>query len=132
MWANTCNIRKKNLRGWFTSTFSDHQNETNISLSYYPLWSSALCDILRLLSLIFRVTKRTHSCVRVRTQLEKIYCSILLVTVLHAFLYVSNTFISNARLKLAKNQAKAEQHPEAELFPFENYSLCSSTWSSKK
>ena len=94
MWANTCNIRKKNLRGWFTSTFSDHQNETNISLSYYPLWSSALCDILRLLSLIFRVTKRTHSCVRVRTQLGKIYCSILLVTVLHVFLYVSNTFIT--------------------------------------
>ena len=31
---------------------------------------------------------------------------------LHAFL-VSNTFISNARLKLAKNQRNAKQHPEA-------------------
>ena len=31
---------------------------------------------------------------------------------LHAF-FISNTFISNARLKLAKNQAKAKQHPEA-------------------
>ena len=37
--------------------------------------------------------------------------------------FISNTFISNARLKLAKNQAKANQHPEAELQLFENYSL---------
>ena len=29
-------------------------------------------------------------------------------------------------LKLAKNQAKAKQHPEAELLLFENYSLLSS------
>ena len=28
---------------------------------------------------------------------------------------ISNTFISNIRLKLAKNQAKAKQHPETEL-----------------
>ena len=32
---------------------------------------------------------------------------------LHAF-YISNTFISNAMLKFAKNQANAKQHPEAE------------------
>ena len=32
----------------------------------------------------------------------------------HIF-FISSTFISNARLKLAKNQAKAKQHPEAEL-----------------
>ena len=37
--------------------------------------------------------------------------------------FISNTFISNARLKLAKIQAKAKQHPEAELLVFENYSL---------
>ena len=36
-----------------------------------------------------------------------------------------------AGLKLAKNQAKAKQHPEAELLLFENYSLSSSTLSSK-
>ena len=36
------------------------------------------------------------------------------------------TFISNARLKVVKNQAKAKQHPEAELLhssstlPFKN------------
>ena len=29
--------------------------------------------------------------------------------------FISNTFISNTRLKLAKNQAKAKQHSETEL-----------------
>ena len=38
----------------------------------------------------------------------------------HAF-FKSNTFISNVRLKLAKNQAKVYWHPEAELLLFENY-----------
>ena len=38
--------------------------------------------------------------------------------------------ISNARLKLAKNQANVAQHPEAELLVFENYSHYS-TLSSK-
>ena len=41
-------------------------------------------------------------------------------TVIHAF-FISNTFISNARLKLAKNQANAKQHPETDLLLFENY-----------
>ena len=41
--------------------------------------------------------------------------------------FTSNTFISNARLKLPKNQAKAKQHPE--FLPFENYLLSSSTLS---
>ena len=36
--------------------------------------------------------------------------------------FTSNTFIRNARLKLAKNQANAKQHHEAELVLFENYS----------
>ena len=48
------------------------------------------------------------------------------------FFYISNTFICNARLKLAKNQANAEQHPEPELLLFENYSHSSPTLSSKK
>ena len=47
------------------------------------------------------------------------------------FFLISNTFISNARLKLAKNQAKTKQHPEAELLLFENYLLFSFTLSSK-
>ena len=43
------------------------------------------------------------------------YCpttsTILLNQCIHAF-FISNTFISNARLKLAKNQVNAKQHPE--------------------
>ena len=49
---------------------------------------------------------------------------------LQAF-FISNTFTSNASLKLAKNQAKAKQHSQAELLLFQNYSLCSSTLSFK-
>ena len=37
--------------------------------------------------------------------------------------FISNTFINNTRLKLAKNQAKAKQHPEAELLLIENFHL---------
>ena len=50
--------------------------------------------------------------------------------VVHAF-FISNTFTSNARLKLAKILAKAKQNLEAELLQFENYSLSSFTLSSK-
>ena len=49
---------------------------------------------------------------------------------IHAF-FISNTFLSNASLKLAENQANAEQQTEAELWLFENYSHSSSTLSSK-
>ena len=41
--------------------------------------------------------------------------------------FISNTFISDARLKLAKNQENAKQNPEAELLLFKNYSHSSST-----
>ena len=50
--------------------------------------------------------------------------------VVHAF-FISNSFITNTRLKLAKSQANAKQHPEAELLLFGNYSHSSSTLSSK-
>ena len=40
-------------------------------------------------------------------------------------------FISNDRLKFTKNQAKANQHPEAEHLLFENYSFSSSMLLSK-
>ena len=43
---------------------------------------------------------------------------------------VLHAFISNAGSKLAKNRAKAKQHPEAELLLFVNHSLSSSTLSS--
>ena len=45
----------------------------------------------------------------------------------YTLFYIRNTFISNAKLKLTKNQTKAK--PEAELFLFENYSLSLSTFS---
>ena len=47
---------------------------------------------------------------------------------LHAFFFISNTFISNAKLKLAKNQANAKQHPEVERLT--SYWHSSSTLSS--
>ena len=39
---------------------------------------------------------------------------------IHTFFLVSNTFISNARLKLTKIQASAKQHAKDELYVFEN------------
>ena len=45
--------------------------------------------------------------------------------------FISNTFIRNVRLKLAKNQANAKQHPEAELLLLENYSHSTFILSSK-
>ena len=45
--------------------------------------------------------------------------------------FLSNTFISNARLKLAKNQANAKQRSEAESLLLKNYSHSSSMWSFK-
>ena len=44
--------------------------------------------------------------------------------------FISNTFISNARPKTAKNQAKAKQ-PKPERLLIKNYPLASSTLSSK-
>ena len=40
-------------------------------------------------------------------------------------------YVTDAKLKLAKHQAKAKQYSEAELSLFENYSLSSSPISSK-
>ena len=49
---------------------------------------------------------------------------------IHAF-FESNISISNVRLKLVKNQAKAKHHPGVEPLLFENDSLFSSLLSSK-
>ena len=46
-------------------------------------------------------------------------------------LFISNAFISNSRLKLAKGLAKAKYDAYAELRLFENNSLSSSTVFSK-
>ena len=56
-------------------------------------------------------------------------CSTELNNHLHAF-FICKTFVSNGRLKLAKNQVNAKQHTEAELLLFEYYSNFSSTRSS--
>ena len=56
---------------------------------------------------------------------------ILVKTGDNTLLFISNTFISNARLKLAKNQGNVKQHREAEILLYENYSHSSSTLSSK-
>ena len=45
--------------------------------------------------------------------------------------WTTSFFIINSRLELAKNHAKAKQHPEAELLLSENYSFALSTLSSK-
>ena len=45
--------------------------------------------------------------------------------------FIISTFISNAKLKLAKNQAKAKQLSKVELLLNENYSRSSSTLLSK-
>ena len=50
---------------------------------------------------------------------------------MHILVFISITFITNARLKLAKNQANAKQRLEAELLLFENHSNSSSMLSSK-
>ena len=47
------------------------------------------------------------------------------------FFYTSNTFMYNTRLKFAKNQANAKQHPDAELQLIDNYLNSSPTLSSK-
>ena len=45
------------------------------------------------------------------------------------FILISKTFISTTKLKLAKNQAKAKQHPQAELLLFENTRFFRSNYS---
>ena len=50
----------------------------------------------------------------------------------YTLFFISNTFISKARLKLGgKNQVNAKEHPEAELLLFQYYSHSSSRNHSK-
>ena len=46
---------------------------------------------------------------------------------IYTHFFKSNTLIRNIRLKLEKHSAKAQQHSQAELLLFENYSLSSRT-----
>ena len=50
----------------------------------------------------------------------------------YTLFFISNIFISNTRLKLAKNQANAKQHHETDFLLFENYSHSLSTFSFKQ
>ena len=59
------------------------------------------------------------------------HCSFLNSICMNTHFYISIIFICNTRLKLAKNQAKAKQYPEAELLLFEIYQFSSSMLSSK-
>ena len=52
--------------------------------------------------------------------------------ILYVFGFTSNTFISNPRLKLTKNQANAKQHPKAKFLLFKYYSHSTLTLSFKK
>ena len=49
----------------------------------------------------------------------------------YTLFFISNNFISNARLKFIKNQASTKQRPEAELLLFEKLQYSSSTLPSK-
>ena len=73
-----------------------------------------------------------RTCLQKRINRNISFCNIIFKSSkqLHAF-FMSNTFISNARLKLTRNQANAKQHPEAKLLLFQNYSYSSYTLSSK-
>ena len=51
---------------------------------------------------------------------------------IYILFFISNTFISKTRLKFIKNQAKAKQHHEAELFILREHSLSLSSSSSKE
>ena len=79
---------------------------------------------------ISRKTNNSYPLIRTRTYrvsapIQIKYAEKIRWKIFYAF------FISEAKLKLAKNQAKAMQQPEAELLLFGNYSLSSSTLSSK-
>ena len=100
------------------------------------MFNSIFLIILRSLSILMLLKK---FCFLIKTHSAKcLYCVnlhchshiILLSVSIHAF-FISNTFISNVRLTLAKNQANVTQHPEDEFLLFENYSHFSSMLSSK-
>ena len=66
-----------------------------------------------------------------RLVLSPVWTYIEFCVQIYTHFFISITFLSNARLKWVKNQVRTKQHPEAELLRLENYSLFSSTLSSK-
>ena len=92
---------------------------------------SHLCDIC--VVLLLHPSHWYHTCVALMLLVLHSRSSsleLLLWNRLHAF-FISNTFISNARLKLTKNQANVKQHSEPEVSLFENYSHSLSKLSSR-
>ena len=59
------------------------------------------------------------------------YIYIYIYIYIYFIFFITHFFISNTRMKLAKNQAKSKQHPVAELLLFETCLLSLSTLSSK-
>ena len=90
------------------------------------MFNSIFLIVLRSLSMLMLLKKfcfliKTHSA-------NCLYCVNLHC---HSHIFISNTFISNVRLTLAKNQANVKQHPEDEFLLFENYSHFSSCYHPK-
>ena len=90
-------------------------------ICYYPDWNSLLIfwpwkDIFEL------GTSDTASRFVSWSKWEFMY---IFVIKNMCYFFISNTFISNTRVKLAKNQENGKQHPEAELLLFNNYSYSS-------
>ena len=121
-------VEKKN---WKTLSNKIYQNLRSFRGKY--LWrSSALSKALPLrftviLLMILKLMKRNF----IEAYSEPSRASKMEHFVeIHPF-FIVNTFMSNARLKLAKKQTHAKQNPDVDLLLFENYSHFSSTLSSK-
>ena len=62
--------------------------------------------------------------------LKPISCTVVFSCDCVTLFYISNTFVSKTKLKLAKNKTNAKHHPEAAFLLFENHLLFSSIlWS---
>ena len=113
------------MPNFITFSFKESREKQNVKML-------KLCS-LSAHELLFRHIFETQ--IHIQTDSKKLYIihsnEFSLTTIkVHAF-SISNTFISNAWLKLAKIQANAKQPPEAELLLFDNYSHSSSTLSSR-
>ena len=75
-------------------------------------------NTIKLFLSIFNIFK-CWLCIKRKLNLTAVNTRLLLYTLY----FISSTFISNARLKMAKTRENAKQHPEAELSLFENYSI---------
>ena len=91
-------------------------------LMKYEFFLFSLFTLLAIILILHRSSVYSYICHK--------YITVYFGVDVHAF-FISNTFISNARLKLVKNLESAKQHTEAELLLCENYSLSSSMLSSK-